>query len=69
MRRDLAPNSATSIALVLGVCAAVWLSGGTRPDDAKAAIALCGSYVAGWAAQLLIRPLAGIRGRGRRAGR
>jgi hypothetical protein len=61
-RRDLAPNSATSIALVLGVCAAVWFSGGTRPDDAKAAIALGGSYVAGWAARLLIRPLAGIPG-------
>ena len=63
-RRDLAPNSATSIALVLGACAAVWFSGGTRPDDAKAAIALCGSYVAGWAAQLLIRPLTGIPGDG-----
>ncbi len=61
-RRNMAPNSAISIAFVLGICAAVWFSGGTGPDDAKAAIALCGSYVAGWAAQLLIRPLAGIPG-------
>ena len=60
MRRNMAPDSAISIAFVLGICAAVWFSGGTGPDDARAAIALCGSYVAGWAAQLLIRPLAGI---------
>ena len=60
MRRNMAPDSAISIAFVLGICAAVWFSGGTGPDDAKAAIALGGSYVAGWAAQLLIRPLAGI---------
>jgi hypothetical protein len=59
-RRGMAPNSATSISFVLGICAAAWFSGGTRPDDAKAAIALLGSYVAGWAAQLLIRPLAGM---------
>jgi Family of unknown function (DUF5941) len=62
MRRNMAPNSAISITFVLGICAAVWFSGGTGPDDAKAAMALCGSYVAGWAAQLLIRPLAGIPG-------
>jgi hypothetical protein len=61
VRRGMAPNSATSICLVLGICAAAWFSGGTRPDDAKAAVALVGSYVAGWAAQLLISPLAGIR--------
>lgn len=62
MRRNMAPNSAIGIAFVLGICAAVWFSGGTGPDDAKAAMALCGSYVAGWAAQLLIRSLAGIPG-------
>ncbi len=46
--RRMPPNSATAIALVLGICAAAWFSGGTGADDAKAAIALGGSYVAGW---------------------
>jgi hypothetical protein len=59
MRRSMPPNSATGISFVLGVCAAVWYSGGTRPDNGTAALALCGSYAASWAAQLLIRPMAG----------
>jgi hypothetical protein len=58
-RRSIAPNSATGISFILGVCAAVWFSAGTRPDNAKAALALCGSYLAAWAAQLLIRSMAG----------
>jgi hypothetical protein len=58
-RRSIAPNSATGISFILGVCAAVWFSAGTRPDSAKAALALCGSYLAAWAAQLLIRSMAG----------
>jgi len=54
----MAPNSATGISFVFGVCAAVWFSGGTRPDSIKASIAVCGSYLAAWTAQLLISPMA-----------
>jgi hypothetical protein len=59
MRRSLAPRSATGISFVLGLCAAAWFSGGTRPDSAKGAVALGGSYLAAWAAQLLLSPMAG----------
>ncbi len=58
IRSGIAPNSATGISFILAVCAAAWFSGGTRPDDGKAALALCGSYLAAWAAQLLIWPMA-----------
>ncbi len=59
MRRSMSPNSATAISFILAVCAAVWFSGGSRPDSTKAALALCGSYLAAWAARLLIMPIAG----------
>jgi len=31
--RAVAPNSVTGISLLLGLCAAIWFSGGTRQDD------------------------------------
>jgi hypothetical protein len=59
MRRSMSPNSATAISFILAVCAAVWFSGGSRPDSTKAALALCGSYLAAWAARLLTMSMAG----------
>jgi Family of unknown function (DUF5941) len=52
--RALAPISVTAISFVLGICAAAWFSGGTGPDNVRAVTALGGSYLAAWAAQLLI---------------
>jgi hypothetical protein len=53
--RSLAPNSVTGISLGLASCAAAWFSGGTTGDNLRAVAALGGSYLAAWAALLLIR--------------
>ena len=36
--RAIAPNSVTGVSLLLGLCAAVWFSGGTRQDDVSGLI-------------------------------
>ncbi len=62
LRRNLAEGSVTGISLILGCCAAVWFSAGTRTDDIRGALLLCGSYLAGLAARQLARtvPFTGV---------
>jgi hypothetical protein len=51
--RALAPVSVTGVALVLGICAGVWFSAGTRTGDVRGAVALFGAYLAAVAARQL----------------
>jgi len=61
LNRSLASTSVSGISLVLGLCAAAWFSAGTRPDNIKAVVALCGCYLAACAAgQLPVWPGSGV---------
>ncbi len=60
--RSLAAKSVTGISFGLAICAAAWFSGGTAADNVRAVIALSGSYLAAWAARLLIDRPAGLAG-------
>jgi len=57
--RSLAPTSLSGVGLVLGICAAVWFTAGTRPGNLKGALALGGGYLAALAARELADQVGG----------
>ena len=51
--RSLAPTSLSGVGLVLGICAAVWFTAGTGPDNLKGALAIGAGYLAALVAREL----------------
>jgi len=59
VRRALTPNAVTGLSLALAVCAAAWFTAGTRSDDVRGAVLLCGCYLAARGARRLAGPSGG----------
>src|SRR6185437_8190926 len=67
--RAIAPNSLTGVSLLLGLCAAAWLSGGTGQDDVRGLITTGTWVVMRAAATRLSSATARRAGRGGQVGR